>query len=48
MYKELKNLVRFFRTSAGQKWSHDYLPVMIETAMAAKQIQDLYDQQNKK
>ena len=38
-YKELKQLVKFYRTSAGAKLATDFPFIMIKTLMAAEEIQ---------
>jgi hypothetical protein len=39
-YKELKQLVKFYRTSAGQKLASDFPFIMMKTLMAAQIIHD--------
>jgi uncharacterized protein len=38
-YKELKQLVRFYKTSAGQKFSEKNLPLLLKSVVAAESIQ---------
>jgi hypothetical protein len=39
-YKELKQMVRFYKTSAGQKYATYFPAVMLKTLMAAQTIHD--------
>jgi uncharacterized protein len=39
-YKELKQLVKFYKTSAGQKLANDFPFIMMKTLMAAQLIHD--------
>jgi len=47
-YKELKKLVKFYKTSAGQKMANDFPVIMLKSLAAAEAIKDIYQQQNKK
>lgn len=40
-YRELKQLVKFYKTSAGQKLAADFPYIMMKTLMAAQTIQDI-------
>lgn len=46
-YKELKDLVKFYKTSAGQKMASDFPIIMMQSLSAAEMIKDLYTQQQK-
>ena len=39
-YKELKQLVKFYKTSAGQKLATDFPVIMLKSLMAAQLIKD--------
>jgi uncharacterized protein len=39
-YRELKKLVKFYKTSAGQKLAIDFPLIMMKSLMAAQQIQE--------
>jgi hypothetical protein len=39
-YKELKQLVKFYKTSAGQKFATNFPFIMIKTLMAGQIIQE--------
>jgi uncharacterized protein len=39
-YKELKQLVRFYKTSAGKKMSADFAVIMLQSLAAAQMIKD--------
>lgn len=41
-YKELKQLVKFYRTPAGQKMATDFPVIMIQSLRAAELIKELY------
>ena len=41
-YGELKRLVKFYRTSAGQKMANDFPLLMIQSLRAAEMIRDFY------
>lgn len=47
-YRELKQLVRFYKTSAGQKLAHDFPYIMMKTLMAAQIIHDVLVNEQKK
>lgn len=47
-YKELKKLVKFYKTSEGQKMAIDFPVIMLKSLTAAEAIKDLYQQQNRK
>lgn len=44
-YPELKELVRFYRTSAGRKLAADFPVIMLQSLRAAEMIRALYAQQ---
>jgi uncharacterized protein len=41
-YKELKQLVRFYKTSAGHKLAADFPVIMLKSLMAAEMIKESY------
>jgi len=45
-YKELKVLVRFYKSSAGQKWSAEFPIVVIQNVLAAQQVGKIYKKMN--
>jgi len=45
-YKELKQLVKFYKTSAGQKLATDFPVIMIQSLKAAEMIKDIYTHQS--
>lgn len=47
-YKELKILTRFYKTSAGQKWSAEFSIVVIQNVLAAEQVGKIYMKMNTK
>lgn len=47
-YRELKKLVKFYKTSAGQKMATDFPVIMLKSLAAAEAIKGMYQQQNKK
>jgi hypothetical protein len=47
-YDELKQLVKFYKTSAGQKMATDFPVIMMQSLRAAELIKDMYAQQQKK
>ena len=47
-YKELKAMVRFYRSTAGQKWASEFPIVAIQNSLAAEQIGKIYKNMNKK
>ena len=47
-YSELKQLVRFYKTSAGQKTASNFPIIMLQSLKAAEMIKDIYTQQQKK
>jgi uncharacterized protein len=47
-YSELKQLVKFYRTSAGQKMADDFPVIMLQSLRAGEMIKDMYAQQQKK
>lgn len=46
-YPELKQLVSFYKTSAGQKMATDFPIIMMQSLRAAEMIKDIYTQQQK-
>jgi len=46
-YKELKQLVKFYKTEAGQKMATDFPVIMMQTLTAGEMIRNLYAQQKK-
>ena len=42
-YPELKQLVRFYRTSAGKKMADDFPIIMLKTLRAGEMIKEMYD-----
>ena len=46
-YKELKQLVKFYKTDAGQKMAATFPVVMLQALSAAAQLKDLYLHQQK-
>lgn len=44
-YSELKQLVKFYKTSAGQKMAIDFPVIMIQSLKAAEMIKDIYSKQ---
>ncbi len=42
-YKELKKLVKFYKTSAGQKMSADFPIIMMQSLAAAEMIKGVYE-----
>ena len=47
-YKELKQLVKLYKTSAGQKMANDFPVIMMKSLSAAEMIKGIYEQQHKK
>ena len=47
-YNELKQLVKFYNTSAGRKMATDFPVIMMQSLRAAELIKDMYAQQQKK
>jgi len=47
-YDELKQLVKFYKTSAGQKMAAEFPVIMMQSLAAAEMIKDQYAQQQKK
>lgn len=47
-YKELKHLVKFYKTPAGQKMANDFPIIMMQSLAAAEMIKDIYTQQQKR
>lgn len=47
-YKELKQLVKFYKTSGGQKMATDFPVIMMKSLSAAETIKGIYEQQHKK
>jgi hypothetical protein len=47
-YKELRQLVKFYKTSAGQKLAADFPVIMMQSLRAAEMIKDTYTLQQKK
>ncbi|MBE0651764.1 MAG: DUF2059 domain-containing protein [Bacteroidales bacterium] len=47
-YKELKVLVRFYKSSAGQKWSAEFPIVLVQNVLAAEQVGKIYKKMNMK
>ena len=46
-YRELKQLVKFYKTSAGQKIATNFPVIMMQSLRAAEMIKELYVQQKK-
>lgn len=46
-YKELKQLVKFYKTSAGQKMAADFPVIMMESLAAAQMLKDNFDKRSK-
>lgn len=46
-FKELKQLVKFYKSPAGQKMSTQFPVIMIQSLMAAETIKDVYSIQKK-
>jgi hypothetical protein len=46
-YRELKQLVKFYRTSAGQKMAADFPVIMMESLAAAQMLKDGFDKGTK-
>ncbi len=46
-FKELKQLVKFYKSQAGQKMSTQFPVIMIQSLMAAETIKDVYSKQKK-
>lgn len=44
-YKELKQLVRFYKTSAGRKMSADFPIIMMQSLTAGEMIKGIYEKQ---
>jgi len=44
-YGELKQLLRFYKTNAGQKLATDFPIIMLQTLVAAEQIKTAYTKQ---
>jgi uncharacterized protein len=42
-YPELKQLVKFYRTSAGKKMANDFPIIMLKTLRAGEMIKEMYD-----
>lgn len=47
-YKELKVLVRFYKSSTGKKWAAEFPVVVIQNVLAAEQIGVIYKKMNQK
>jgi len=47
-YRELKQLVKFYKTAAGRKMATDFPLIVMQSLRAAEMIRDLYAQQQKK
>lgn len=47
-YKELRQLVKFYRTSAGQKMATDFPILMLQSLRAAEMIKEVYEKRMKK
>jgi len=47
-YHELKQLVKFYKSPAGQKMADDFPLVMMQSLAAAEKIKEIYVQQNQK
>ncbi len=41
-YKELKQMVRFYKTTAGQKFANEFPVIMVQTIAAAESIKKAY------
>jgi len=46
-YAELKRLVKFYRTSAGQKMASDFPVIMLESLAAAQTLKDAFEKEQK-
>jgi hypothetical protein len=46
-YHELKQMVRFYKTTAGQKMTNDFPIIMLQSLAAAELIKDIYQQQHR-
>ncbi len=46
-YKELKQLVRFYKTAGGKKMARDFPLIIVQSAMAVEIIRDYGSQSNK-
>ena len=46
-FKELKQLVKFYKTPAGQKMSTQFPVIMMQSLMAGERIKDVYTKQKK-
>jgi len=42
-YKELKQLVKFYKTSAGQKMASEFPVIMLQSLRAGEMIKDMYE-----
>lgn len=47
-YKEMKQLARFYKTKAGQKYSEFFMPILLKSVVAAETIQKQIMQEIKK
>jgi hypothetical protein len=47
-YRELKQLVKFYKTSAGKKLATDFPIIMLQSLKAAETIKNIYTEQQKK
>lgn len=47
-YNELKGLVKFYKTSAGQKLASDFPVVMLESMVAGQMLKEAFDKSEKK
>jgi hypothetical protein len=44
-YVEIKQLIKFYKTSAGKKMTTDFPIIMLESLRAAEMIKEMYEQQ---
>lgn len=47
-YKELKQLVKFYRSSAGQKMASGFPIIMMQSLRAAEMVKNMYEQKENK
>lgn len=46
-YDELKSLVKFYKTSAGQKMASDFPVIMLESLAAGQMLKEVFDKDGK-
>ena len=46
-YRDLKTLVKFYKTPAGHKWASDFPAIMLQTVLAAQKVSALYSSPEK-